>query len=309
MKTLSTFVVNSVSASNDFDGLYDVVFNDGCKASVLALAGNYAIGTLVTKYFGMELTIRPVARNSKGYFLSLKGLEMNLIETVESFINNEEESNITTFIPSVNIDDTVTESVLVSEKVSDKEDTISTKRGKGFNKPSITPVESVVEHKSEDTTFVPQQHNSSYVSLEDELDMINNSQYEQDLNYDMYSLPMDDNTNIYQEVNIDSNIVTKEVTFEDYRKVCGVIWNHFTKKCFLNTMNLNQIKDQLKFSTYNNTFIDDNKEQYRLTVYKDVFVNIKKAFGKRVFVNKILFTEILHTSIAKALETKKANTI
>lgn len=71
---------------------------------------NGVLGTKMKKYFGTQSQIRPVARNRKGHFVSIKGLTdqiMNLISYKPSTPNKEEETmllTINTVLESYGVD-------------------------------------------------------------------------------------------------------------------------------------------------------------------------------------------------------------
>lgn len=234
MSTL--FTVNSITTS-EFDSMYNVVFNDGCTVTVYSENEDCALGTIMSSYFNTIIRLHPVARSANGRFMSIRGIENELVEAVDQFINR----NIT-----ISTNTTESCSVIFQDDM-EQVDIISNLRGRGLT-----------------STFV-------------------------------------DNTDLCQEIEIQEDIVDHPNVMDHsvYRNACVIIFKHF-EKCNLNTLNLDQIKKQLEYSSYN-LYIKNSLEMFRHTVYKDLFSKLKVSYGNRRFVQKALLMQQLTNAIQTSL--------
>lgn len=314
MKTLN--LVNVIQATT-LENTATVYFTkDGllCNVDVTEIP---SVGTVMSKYFGTEIQVRPVARNELGRFVSIKGLEEQLIKAGlnSGFITvtkSDPVQDMIALLASVPKTESVSNVVEMSFGTKDKPAPITRVLG-GTHLKIPEPIVKVVVAPTSfvDKDSVPADFDPLYdvdttelSGYVDPFEDCNREQFEQG-NYDNL-VEMDINHNKYVEHNPNNMVEETDVSDQAVvKKACRVVYNH-VNNMYLKTINSEQLKQHFGYIWNNNVDLHLHKDLMKYYIFDCIKYYFTTALGNRRFMTMAEFKQVLKTALCQAVQLSLA---
>lgn len=298
MKTLS--IVNVVE-SNVLENTATVYFTKDdllCSVDVTEIP---SVGTVMSKYFGMEVQVKPVARDERGRFVSIKGYEKQLIKAgLDSNYVKVQDIDLSILkmdiIKEVVVAPTVepVKALCMDFGCKDKPMPITRVRG-GTH--LVVPVEVVTE-----VVVTPTE-----VSVDLSADPFEecNQQFRDESNLISFSTEgMDPNFGQYEEYT--GNVVTEEADMSlnsVVKQASRLFYNYFKHDMYIKTINKEQLVKQFSIIWNNNTQLHAYKAVLKDYVFDCIKCYFDTVLGRRSWMTKEEFiVKVIKVALTRSVE-------
>ena len=262
MKTLS--IVNVVE-SQTLENAATVIFRLDNKICTIDVTEIPSVGQVMSKYYGTDIRVHPVARDERSRFVSIKGYEEQLIQAGLNsgwIVKTEVESVVTQEIIDLPQNDTTPINNIVEMDFGkvDKPEPIS--RVKGGVK--LQAPEPVVK-----------------------MDNI---------------VQLDPNHSLYIEHNPDIRIDDLDNSVQGIVKQASrIFYDYFTKEMYLKTINREQLNKQFAIIWDKNVQLHFHKETMKYYIFDCIKYYFNEALGNRVFLLRDVFNQVIKKALCQSV--------
>ena len=302
MKTLS---IVAVTESVILENASTVVFTiDGVLAQV-DVTEIPSVGTVMSKYFGSEVQVKPVARDKKGRFVSIKGFEKQLIQAgLNSGIIKVQEIDLSILkmeiIKEVVVEPTVEPVKALCMDFGCKEKPMPITRVRGGTH-LVVPVEVVTEVFTE-VVVTP-----VAVSVDLSADPFEecNQQFRDESNLINFSTEgMDPNFGQYEEYT--GNVVTEEADMSlnsVVKQASRLFYDYFKHGMYIKTINKDQLLKQFSIVWNNNAQLHAYKAVLKDYVFDCIKCYFNTVLGRRSWMTKEEFiVKVIKVALTRSVE-------
>lgn len=300
---------------------------------------NVVVGTPMSKYFGTQLRMHPVARDlNTGRFVSIKDTMDAIVDVaVEQgydllglSVDDSDDDSQESVVTSLNTNNIEEEEVLpvTEESVMEENSFIpepiiinepvavptATRLNGGFNLPVVNFEFKKVDLNVELEEILPSQPDISNVIPVDNFDPMDDY-YASIPDVDPMDMHMD-----YQDYDLDSNVIPffgADMTHVDVEveqvkpmskldiilETSATIVKYFRQCCSLRSLNVEQIRQQFAIIYRKHMMHLHSESELVGSIIKHVITSLTTAYGRRTYVYKDVFTKMLSDTL-KAMNIK-----
>lgn len=338
MKTLNVIaVVESATIAQAVEVTYKDLALSVTAMSTVENVGdnNVVVGTPMSKYFGTELRMHPVARDiNTGRFVSLKHVEDDIVDVAieqgydllgfdfddsdedsQSIIVTDSQSNMLEKeeVITVTEESVMEENSFIPEPIilnESKAVPTATRLNGGFTLPTVNFEFKKVDIVEAMEEILPTQPDLSTVVPVDDFDAMDQAlmEYHQDMDcqYNDYDLGGDvipffgaDMTHVDVEVEEIKPMSKLDIILE----TSATTVKYFRQNCTLKSINLEQLRNQFAI-IYRKHMVHLHAESELVgSIIKHIITSLTTAYGRRTYVYKDVFMKML-SDVLKAMNLK-----
>lgn len=267
MKTLS--IVNVVESSV-LENAATVIFRLDGKVCTVDVTEIPSIGQVMSKYYGTDIRVHPVARDERSRFVSIKGYEEQLIEAgLKSgwIVKTEVESQVSQDIIDLPVNDIKPINNIVEMDFGkvDKPEPISRVKG-GVKLQAPEPVVKV------DNIVQLDPNHSAYIEHNPVIDI-------EELDNSIYGI---------------------------VKQASRIFYDYFTKEMHIKTINREQLNKQFSIIWDKNVHLHFHKDAMKFYIFDCIKYYFNEALGNRVFLTRDIFNQVIKKALCQSVALAQA---